>query len=160
MQVAASRDSAQDPQQGAFRRAPGSSSPSEGAHRGQTWPSQPPRSTSTASAATQDSSATDYARTDSGSSARDPAGVSERRASGAAAGWSLFTTIVVISWTRLLLANFLRKCNAAGSCLLISLVVISWTRLTLATCLPKCNVSKLPEAASVCCCAVSEPSQH
>ena len=86
MQVAAPRDTAQDPQQGPLRRAQGSSPPSEAANRGQTRPSQPPRSTSSASAATQDSSATEYARTDSGGSARDPAGVSERRASGAAAG--------------------------------------------------------------------------
>ena len=89
VQVAGSRDVAQDPQRGAFRRAPGSSPPSDGGNRPQTRPSQPPRSTSSASAATQDSSATEYARTDSGGSARDPAGASERRASGAAAGMYL-----------------------------------------------------------------------
>ncbi|KAL3153768.1 hypothetical protein ABBQ32_013356 [Trebouxia sp. C0010 RCD-2024] len=82
-QVAASRDD--ESQQGGFRQPRGSSPLSEGA-RGQARPSQPPRSISGASAATQDSSASGYTRTDSGDSARDASGVNERRASGAAAG--------------------------------------------------------------------------
>lgn len=84
-QVAASRD-VEDPQQGGSRQPRGSSPLSEGPNRGQSRPPQPPRSISSASAATQDSSASEYTRTDSGESARDASGVNERRASGAAAG--------------------------------------------------------------------------
>ena len=120
--MAAPKDTAQELQQGAFRRPQGSSPPTEGANRGQTRPSQPPRSSSSASAATQDSSTTEYARTDSGGSGRDPAGVSERRASGAAAGVYLSS----------LLLCFLHKADAGS---------LSF----------KYDSSKLRKAGSVCC---------